>query len=1243
MVQENLSNVPRREGFCIKVYTQNSRGLRATNLEEVLATMKTQSVFAWCLQETWRIGSPILKYEGGYHCIYHGPTEKLNRRGSLGVAIMLDPQAWQGYLDGGQKRKCYGLRIMAITIKLTDVKGKVISIRLVTAYAPHSGCTDKEKTLYENNLELAIKSCGEDQILVVGTDANASLSRLKTEQVQDQDKDIQSPVGKFGLDWTNAAGERMETFLRTHDMCLPTTFFEKHPLSYATWYHNANKKGYQIDHFMLYRKDLKRVRDAGSTVCHSIASDHNAVYIKLRIARNLAKQKSKNDGKRILRSGLQDPVIYTNFVSDVNKRLIEIDSRLGTVSSNGRINNGWRLKKRDDGTTQSIQETFQEILTNAAKKHLTATSRVNPGWFVANQPALMESCRKRNSLQQHYNQNPNNNTKRKLRIHQNVHKRLVYQSKQDWTMKRVSKINGSGGSYIGHYWKAVKDLVKGHDTSEKVTPLMFRNPETNEKCKTEKGVGKVLVNHLDKLLNAIPKVEEEAINSVKQRKMQTDLNVPPSKEEIITAIRRQNNNKATGDSKVPAEFYKTCINDPVLFKVIQMILVRAWEFEEIPKEWIEGRIKMLPKSGDLLDPGRWRSITLLDAVAKIMSTILTYRLNKILKLDGLEMQNGFTPGRGTVDGSFCVRTLLKKRKEHGLETYGYFLDLVKAFDTVPRESLLRVLAKFGVPPKMVQMIENMYTNCIVKVEVGKDEFVINATAGVKQGDNLAPVLFLIYIQAVLETLDEKFPQRNKLVFATKFDHIIHGRNYKVKKGVKVFEIGESLYADDAYFGFGTRKELEQGAVIIDRHFTAFGLQVHRGKYLPNGKRKKSKTECMYCPAQGSYEDGDTSDVMVDNGFYSFTNTFKYLGSIITYDLSADADVAARIRSASGAFAKLKKTLLCKRTKLIQRSAIYVVIVLSILLYGSETWACREDLLRKLETFHNSCVRQMCHVSKYAQRFQKIKTKTLNKRVGLTPVREMITARQLRWAGHVARMENDRGPRMLLTGYVQHPRPGGRPLQSFGHSLKKCLKSRAESMTKKELEQTLDIQLDPNIDKLTRITGFELRDALLRTHKPVKKRCLTWIDLTRDRDIWRMIVLNNFTIKPVIHERAHYWDIINRIVPIPRRPERTKENQRNKLPKLYAIWFGAPKPGLRPRRLTTIVDSWIKCKPMVFGVSGAQYISATNNAAGLRHLKDWLWCHELHPLRDREKVSLRKDGIRYIVPAGIGKKKEKKRK
>ena len=107
--------------------------------------------------------------------------------------------------------------------------------------------------------------------------------------------------------------------------------------------------------------------------------------------------------------------------------------------------------------------------------------------------------------------------------------------------------------------------------------------------------------------------------------------------------------------------------------------------------------------------------------------------------------------------------------------------IYRSRNTVPRKSLLRVLAKFGVPVKMVTMIKNMYTGCIVKVGIS-----ISATAGVKQGDNLAPVLFLIYIQAVLQTLDDKFPDREKLSFATKFDHILHGRRYNLSKKISLY-------------------------------------------------------------------------------------------------------------------------------------------------------------------------------------------------------------------------------------------------------------------------------------------------------------------------------------------------------------------------------------------------------------------------------------------------------------------------
>jgi len=205
-----------------------------------------------------------------------------------------------------------------------------------------------------------------------------------------------------------------------------------------------------------------------------------------------------------------------------------------------------------------------------------------------------------------------------------------------------------------------------------------------------------------------------------------------------------------------------------------------------------------------------------------MCSILTNRLNKILKSEGLEIQNGFSPGRGTLDGSFCVRTMLKKRKEHGLETWAYFLDLVKAFDTVPRMALLKVLGKFGVPDQMVSVIRRMLSDNIIKLQVQKrseqdndimevTDVPISATAGVPQGNSMSPVLFIFYIQALLETLDDEFVRhgvdRKKPIFSYKMDHVIHGRRWNVKRGVIDMEAGESLYADDAAFLFSSRKDL----------------------------------------------------------------------------------------------------------------------------------------------------------------------------------------------------------------------------------------------------------------------------------------------------------------------------------------------------------------------------------------------------------------------------------------------------
>ena len=76
---------------------------------------------------------------------------------------------------------------------------------------------------------------------------------------------------------------------------------------------------------------------------------------------------------------------------------------------------------------------------------------------------------------------------------------------------------------------------------------------------------------------------------------------------------------------------------------------------------------------------------------------------KILEPEGLEEQNGFMRQRGCCDGIFTVKMALQKRHEHGLGTWAVFIDLVKAFDSVPRNGLLcSVLQKFGIPPGILR-------------------------------------------------------------------------------------------------------------------------------------------------------------------------------------------------------------------------------------------------------------------------------------------------------------------------------------------------------------------------------------------------------------------------------------------------------------------------------------------------------------------------------------------------------------
>ena len=115
----------------------------------------------------------------------------------------------------------------------------------------------------------------------------------------------------------------------------------------------------------------------------------------------------------------------------------------------------------------------------------------------------------------------------------------------------------------------------------------------------------------------------------------------------------------------------------------------------IYEEWLIARLKLLPKKGDLHLAKNWRGICLLDISSKIVSSVIVSRMSLVQEQEGMEEQTVFRPERGTIDGSFSTNIGLQKRKEHGLPIWALFIDLVKAFDSVSREALFQILAKFS--------------------------------------------------------------------------------------------------------------------------------------------------------------------------------------------------------------------------------------------------------------------------------------------------------------------------------------------------------------------------------------------------------------------------------------------------------------------------------------------------------------------------------------------------------------------
>jgi len=103
---------------------------------------------------------------------------------------------------------------------------------------------------------------------------------------------------------------------------------------------------------------------------------------------------------------------------------------------------------------------------------------------------------------------------------------------------------------------------------------------------------------------------------------------------------------------------------------------------------------------------------------------------------------GFRPNRTTTDHIICILHVLEKKWEYKEEVHHLFIYFKKAYDSVRREVLYNILTEFGIPTKLVRLINVCLNETCSRVHISKnlsDMFPIKN--GLKQGDALSPLLF----------------------------------------------------------------------------------------------------------------------------------------------------------------------------------------------------------------------------------------------------------------------------------------------------------------------------------------------------------------------------------------------------------------------------------------------------------------------------------------------------------------------